>query len=76
MSDQDPLALEGTSLRLPRPLWQLKEELKEHLLHEPKRGTQAYNDWASKRVGLAMWIDLAESLYSRSRPARFQIPKV
>lgn len=71
---KDPLAIEGTNLRLPRPLWKLKEELVEHLKHEPKRGSQEWNNWASKRVGLAMWIDVAESPLNRVK--NFKLPIV
>lgn len=60
MTSHDPLAIEGSDLRLPRPLWKLKEELAELINNEPKRGTQRYNDWASRRVGLQLWIDFAE----------------
>ena len=60
MTNYDPLAIEGSDLRLPRPLWKLKEELAELIKKEPKRGTQAYNDWASKRVGIQLWVDFAE----------------
>lgn len=57
-NDSDP-----KSLKLPRPLWQIKEELEAHLALEPGivRGSQAWHDWIAKRDGLKMWVSFAES---------------
>lgn len=47
---------------LPRPLWQIREELEAHMKTRPgNMDIQALTDWGAKRDRLQMWIDYATS---------------
>lgn len=52
-------------LKLPRPLWQLEEELEEHLRQgrPPVSQYQALQDWIAKRDSLRMWIEYGRSKF-------------
>ena len=53
-SDESPL-------RIPRPLWQLKEELAAHIWHRPPaHEILLRTNWALKKEALEEWILLGE----------------
>jgi hypothetical protein len=59
----NPLGAIPLSLELPRPLWQLEEELAAHLNsgRPPVTRYQELQDWIAKRDAIQMWIDYANS---------------
>lgn len=62
----DPAMNLSPVCRLPRPLWQLKEELEAELANRPGlEDFQARADWAARVEGLKMWIAYAESPLSK-----------
>ena len=58
ISVDDP---KDSPLRIPRPLWQLREELAIHLQHRPpNHEILMLTSWALKREALEEWITLGE----------------
>lgn len=61
----NPLGAIPLSLNLPRPLWQIEEELAAHLNtgRPPVSQYQELQDWIAKRDSLQMWIDYGRSKF-------------
>lgn len=49
------------TFKLPRPLWQMKEELAQHLRERPaNKDILALTNWVRRKESLEMWITLGE----------------